>query len=141
MSFLTFVALFLAAVPVPPASLIFDPKRKYTRKQIAAVLTDLGFPTTSGALQTMASRGGGPPYSRWGKWTLYTGGPARDWAEARCTPAGSSPPPALAAPASTSSETRATPPPRAGRLVHPSGIEGLIILARGPRYSARGFPA
>jgi hypothetical protein len=27
------------------------------------------------------------------------------------------------------------------RLVHPSGIEGLIILARGPRYSARGFPA
>src|SRR5262249_25586139 len=25
-------------------------------------------------------------------------------------------------------------------LVHPSGIEGLIILARGPRYSARGFP-
>ena len=26
-------------------------------------------------------------------------------------------------------------------LVHPSGIEGLIILARGPRYSARGFPA
>jgi hypothetical protein len=29
----------------------------------------------------------------------------------------------------------------AKRLVHPSGIEGLIILARGPRYSARGFPA
>ena len=27
------------------------------------------------------------------------------------------------------------------QLVHPSGIEGLIILARGPRYSARGFPA
>jgi hypothetical protein len=27
------------------------------------------------------------------------------------------------------------------KLVHPSGIEGLIILARGPRYSARGFPA
>ena len=26
-------------------------------------------------------------------------------------------------------------------LVHPSGIEGLIILARGPLYSARGFPA
>ena len=26
-------------------------------------------------------------------------------------------------------------------LLHPSGIEGLIILARGPRYSARGFPA
>ena len=26
-------------------------------------------------------------------------------------------------------------------LVHPSGIDGLIILARGPRYSARGFPA
>jgi hypothetical protein len=26
-------------------------------------------------------------------------------------------------------------------LVHPSGIEGLIILARGPRYSARGFAA
>jgi len=26
-------------------------------------------------------------------------------------------------------------------LVHPSGIEGLIILAHGPRYSARGFPA
>jgi hypothetical protein len=27
------------------------------------------------------------------------------------------------------------------RLVHPSGIEGLIVLARGPRYSASGFPA
>jgi tyrosinase len=26
-------------------------------------------------------------------------------------------------------------------LVHPSGIEGLIVLARGPRYSASGFPA
>jgi hypothetical protein len=26
-------------------------------------------------------------------------------------------------------------------LVHPSGIEGLIFLARGQRYPARGFPA
>jgi hypothetical protein len=82
--------LIFAALPVPPAPLIFDPKRRYTRKQIARVLTELGYPVTEGALQTMASRGGGPPYSRWGKWTLYTGGPSLDWAESRCRPVGRS---------------------------------------------------
>ena len=35
--------------------------------------------------------------------------------------------------------TRLTP--QTLKLVHPSGIEGLIVLARGPRYSASGFPA
>jgi hypothetical protein len=36
---------------------------------------------------------------------------------------------------------RRTFPAPNGLLLHPSGIEGLIVLARGPRYSASGFPA
>jgi hypothetical protein len=68
----------------------FDPDKRYTRRQIAALLTDQGFPTTVSALQTKASRGGGPPYERYGKWTLYRGGKALAWAKARCVAVGGS---------------------------------------------------
>jgi hypothetical protein len=83
---LTFLSLLCAALVPPAAALPFDPNRRYTRKQLAQVLTDLGFPTTRATLQTLVSRGGGPPFERYGRWSLYLGKTALAWAESRCRP-------------------------------------------------------
>ena len=58
-----------------------------TRDQTAAALTENGFPTTSKTLATKASRGGGPPFYRYGPRVLYRWGIALRWAEKRLSPA------------------------------------------------------
>lgn len=54
-----------------------------TRTQTAAALRTMGFPVADKSLATRASRGGGPPYRRFGARVLYRWGDALDWARSR----------------------------------------------------------
>jgi len=56
-----------------------------TREKGAAALAELGYPVTKATLATLATRGGGPPYRRFGKRALYRFADLTDWAEARCS--------------------------------------------------------
>lgn len=62
---------------------IVDPDALLTRDQIAASLTEAGFPVKPKTLATKASRGGGPPYRLFGARPLYRWGDALDWAKNR----------------------------------------------------------
>jgi hypothetical protein len=57
-----------------------------TRDKAAAALSEYGYPTTRLTLSTLASRGGGPVYRRYGRRALYRWADALAWAEGRCTP-------------------------------------------------------
>lgn len=54
-----------------------------TRHHTAEALTDAGFPTKAATLATKASRGGGPPYHKYGSRVLYRWGNALAWAQKR----------------------------------------------------------
>jgi hypothetical protein len=45
-----------------------------TRERVADALTEAGFPTSPKTLATKASRGGGPPYRKFGHRPLYRWG-------------------------------------------------------------------
>jgi hypothetical protein len=64
-----------------------DPDTILTRRETAAALTEAGFPTSEATLTTKATRGGGPPYMRYGPRAIYRWGCALTWAKARLTPA------------------------------------------------------
>jgi hypothetical protein len=53
------------------------------RRETADALTEAGFPMRSATLATKASRGGGPPYRRFGAVALYRWGEALQWAQSR----------------------------------------------------------
>ena len=57
-----------------------------TRNATAAVLTDAGYPTSPATLATKATRGGGPPFRRFGPRPLYRWGDALLWARSRLGP-------------------------------------------------------
>ena len=61
------------------------PDAMLTRDKAAAVLSEMGFPVTKPTLATLATRGGGPLYRRFGKRVLYRFGDLTEWAEARCS--------------------------------------------------------
>ncbi len=63
-----------------------DPDAKLRRKQVAAALTELGFPTAEATLATKAVRGGGPPYRLFGRIPLYRWGDVLAWAEGKLSP-------------------------------------------------------
>jgi hypothetical protein len=63
-----------------------DPDTLLTRVGCAAALTAAGFPTSPKTLATKASRGGGPPFRRWGSTPLYPWGSSLSWAQARLGP-------------------------------------------------------
>jgi hypothetical protein len=63
-----------------------DLDRLLTREQVAAALTDAGFPTKAKTLATKATRGGGPPYQLYSARALYRWGSALDWARSLLTP-------------------------------------------------------
>jgi hypothetical protein len=63
-------------VPIQPDALL-------RRTQTASALTEAGYPTAEATLATKASRGGGPPYSLYGRIPLYRWGDALAWAEGR----------------------------------------------------------
>lgn len=48
------------------------PDARFTRRQAAKMLTHCGIPLSEKTLSTKASRGGGPPYRRFGKIAIYT---------------------------------------------------------------------
>jgi hypothetical protein len=60
-----------------------DPDRRLTRNATAAALTAAGFPIKPATLATKATRGGGPPFSRFGLRALYRWGDALAWAQRR----------------------------------------------------------
>jgi hypothetical protein len=64
-----------------------NPDAFLTRPQTAAALSESGFPITVPTLATKATRGGGPPFHRFGKRVLYRWGSALDWARSRLSPA------------------------------------------------------
>jgi hypothetical protein len=53
------------------------------RGPAAEALTEAGFPTSEATLATQATRGGGPPFQKYGKVPLYRWGDALDWARSR----------------------------------------------------------
>ncbi|TPG58185.1 DNA-binding protein [Roseomonas nepalensis] len=53
------------------------------RAQTAEALTHAGFTISPETLATKATRGGGPPFSIWGRRAVYTWGDALAWAQGR----------------------------------------------------------
>jgi hypothetical protein len=60
-----------------------NPDARLTSDQLAAALTETGFPTSSKTLNTQASRGGGPPFQKFGPRRLYRWGTALEWAQGK----------------------------------------------------------
>jgi hypothetical protein len=56
-----------------------------TRRRTAEALTEAGFPVKAKTLATKATRGGGPPYSKFGLRVLYRWDDALAWAKGRLT--------------------------------------------------------
>jgi hypothetical protein len=63
-----------------------NPDARLTRNDIAAALTAAGFPIRPATLATKATRGGGPPFQRFGSRPLYRWADALRWAESRLSP-------------------------------------------------------
>jgi hypothetical protein len=61
---------------LPPSALL-------RRRRCAEELTAHGFPVAEKTLATKATRGGGPPYRKFGRVVLYRWGDALAWAEAQ----------------------------------------------------------
>lgn len=57
-----------------------------TRRSTAEALTAAGFPVRPATLATKATRGGGPPFRRFGRVPLYRWGDSLDWAKSRLSP-------------------------------------------------------
>jgi hypothetical protein len=62
-----------------------NPDSLLTRDRTAEALTEAGFPVKAKTLATKATRGGGPPYRKFGLRVLYRWGDALAWAEGRLT--------------------------------------------------------
>jgi len=60
--------------------------RLLSREETAQELTREGFTLSAKALATLASRGGGPAYRRFGRRALYRWSDALEWAEGRLSP-------------------------------------------------------
>jgi hypothetical protein len=60
-----------------------DPETRLDRSQTAAALTARGFKIASSTLATLASRGGGPPFSKFSTHVTYQWGSSLGWAQSR----------------------------------------------------------
>jgi hypothetical protein len=60
-----------------------NPEARLTRNATAAALTAAGFPIKPATLATKATRGGGPPFQRFGLRPLYRWADALTWAQSR----------------------------------------------------------
>jgi hypothetical protein len=73
---------------VIPMSLIpDDPSALLTRELAAQALSQSGYPISPRTLATKATRGGGPPFHRFGPRVLYRWGDVISWAEGRLSTA------------------------------------------------------
>jgi hypothetical protein len=62
-----------------------SPSALLRREPCAEALTEAGFPISGKTLATMATRGGGPPYRKFGRTVLYMWSDVLAWAETRLT--------------------------------------------------------
>jgi hypothetical protein len=62
-----------------------NPDALLTRGRTAEALTEAGFPIKAKTLATKATRGGGPPFSKFGLRVLYRWDDALAWAQGRLT--------------------------------------------------------
>jgi hypothetical protein len=60
-----------------------DPNTLLTRRATAEALTEAGYPVADKTLSTKASRGGGPPFHKFGPRALYRWGTSLSWAQSR----------------------------------------------------------
>jgi hypothetical protein len=61
-----------------------SPETLVRRAELAAALTEAGFPIATATLATMAVRGGGPPpFQYFGRIPIYRWGASLDWARGR----------------------------------------------------------
>ena len=81
-----------------------DPNALLTRPKTADALSEAGFPVKEATLATKATRGGGPPYQKFGARALYRWGDALLWAKGR-----------LSAPRCSTSEGDVPPTPQRRR--------------------------
>jgi hypothetical protein len=63
----------------------FSRDDRLSRRLLAQRLQAAGYRVAESTLATMAVRGGGPRFSKFGPYTSYLWGDALDWAEARLT--------------------------------------------------------
>lgn len=63
--------------------MVSDEDTLLSRAEVSARLGEIGFPVPVATLATMATRGGGPAYQRFGRHVLYRWGTARAWAVGR----------------------------------------------------------
>jgi hypothetical protein len=63
-----------------------DPDTPLDRHQGSAALTARGYPTAPSTLATLASRGGGPVYRKYGSRVRYRWADLLEWAERRTSP-------------------------------------------------------
>lgn len=63
-----------------------DPDTLLQRRQSAAELKKVGYPVAPATLASLATRGGGPPYRKYGRYPLYRWGDLVAWAESRLGP-------------------------------------------------------
>ncbi len=63
-----------------------NPDALLTRERVAYALTEAGFPTSAKTLATKATRGGGPPFRKYGSRPLYRWGDSLGWAVSRLGP-------------------------------------------------------
>jgi hypothetical protein len=63
-----------------------DPEALLERKPLSSALKEAGFRVASATLATKASRGGGPPYQKFGSRALYPWGTALEWARSKLGP-------------------------------------------------------
>jgi hypothetical protein len=66
----------MSMVPTSPDALL-------TREQTSDCLKEFGFPIESSTLATKATRGGGPPFHKFGARVLYRWGDVLAWAQSR----------------------------------------------------------
>jgi hypothetical protein len=64
-----------------------DPDTFLRRAAFADALTASGFPIKESTLATKATRGGGPPYRKFGPYPVYQWGPGLAWAKSKLSPA------------------------------------------------------
>jgi hypothetical protein len=63
-----------------------DSNTLLTRADTAKALTEAGYRTATSTLATKASRGGGPPFRKFGSRAVYRWGDSLQWAESQLGP-------------------------------------------------------
>jgi hypothetical protein len=62
---------------------MINPDSRLGRKQTADALSAAGYPIAEATLASMASRGGGPAFHKFGPRVIYRWGDALEWAQQR----------------------------------------------------------